>query len=263
MPFFPTSVHHSLRAATNVLLLAVGAFALLTVPGSALAQGPPPSGDTLAAIIGVIADSAGRPVYRAEVTIPALSRSTLTDTSGRFELGRLAPGVYVVRARRIGFEPGAWQATVRAGERAAFRIVMGALPAMLDRVVVSGREYRLPGVYDRLRKGIGVIRLAEDLAKFRHYWIDDVLKADPAMRIALWPPSCGVSMFIDGRKFPPFGWAGPPPPRLSDFVRTSDVEAVEVQRDMDMVHEPFINDLGSSAASCTRVVLVWTNQYGR
>src|SRR5579862_4191769 len=74
------------------------------IPAPALSQG-----ETTSAIIGQVSDATGAAMPKATVTITnlenGLSRSALTDESGRFNFPQLMPGMYSVRAQASGFDP--------------------------------------------------------------------------------------------------------------------------------------------------------------
>ncbi len=64
----------------------------------------------------IVADSTGRPIAGAQVALPDITRSTLTDAEGRFAFGRLAAGEYRVRVQHLGHQPYARVVVVRTGE---------------------------------------------------------------------------------------------------------------------------------------------------
>src|SRR5438128_8464824 len=74
------------------LLVAV----LSVLPSVALAQG---------AIRGRVADAAGAPLTRATITADAPGLRATSDDQGRYEIRGVAPGVYQVRARLLGYQP--------------------------------------------------------------------------------------------------------------------------------------------------------------
>lgn len=84
------------RAGFQLLLTGIAVLVQVAGPRKILAQGE---------ISGrvVTADSARRPVERAEAAIPRLQKATVSDSLGRFRLRDLPPGLHVVVIRAIGF----------------------------------------------------------------------------------------------------------------------------------------------------------------
>jgi hypothetical protein len=107
---------------------------------------------------GVLDDATGEPVASALVSVTpvggsdafiaralALASPVTTDLSGRFEIGALAAGTYVVRAQVQGRAPGEVHATVGVGETATVvipieppAVVVGRVVSALDGAPVAG-----------------------------------------------------------------------------------------------------------------------------
>jgi iron complex outermembrane receptor protein len=68
------------------------------LPSFALAQGG-------GSIRGRVTDAAGAPLARASVTADAPGLRATTDDQGRYEIRGVAPGVYLLRARTLGYQP--------------------------------------------------------------------------------------------------------------------------------------------------------------
>src|SRR5260370_29836220 len=51
----------------------------------------------------VLTDSTKQPIENAEVSLPILSKTALTDEKGEFRIDGIAPGVQQIRIRRLGY----------------------------------------------------------------------------------------------------------------------------------------------------------------
>lgn len=71
----------------------------------ALVAAPVPAAPPVAAITGVVTDTAGTPLADVRVTIVEANRSTRTDAEGRFSFVQLARGTYGISFARIGYAP--------------------------------------------------------------------------------------------------------------------------------------------------------------
>src|SRR3954464_12139889 len=83
-----------------------------------------------AKLVGVITDTAGVPLARAEIWLmEVLTIRTISSDSGTFELVGLPPGSVTFGVRRLGFEPATFSATLRPGRthRANFPLTPSAL----------------------------------------------------------------------------------------------------------------------------------------
>ncbi|HEX2718837.1 MAG TPA: TonB-dependent receptor [Gemmatimonadaceae bacterium] len=97
MSFFPSARHFFVAAA------AMGAFALFGTRVQAQ------QATTTATVRGVVTGPDGNPIAGATVLATnnetGTRRGTATDERGRYQLPFLAPGLYTLRAQRIGFRP--------------------------------------------------------------------------------------------------------------------------------------------------------------
>lgn len=126
------------RAATSLLL-----GALLVPHPSAWSQEPRNE------LRGVVLDDRGEPLPFANVAIPALQRSMLTNAKGRFVVGDLPAGPLELRVRQIGFAPVVRTlATRAAGSAPADTIRLTRLPVLLEKVVVVSDPACTTGGFD-------------------------------------------------------------------------------------------------------------------
>jgi hypothetical protein len=64
----------------------------------------------------VFSDFSGEPVASVAIAIPALRRSTSTDSAGHFALTEIRQGTYEIAVRRVGYEPVNRRVVLRAGD---------------------------------------------------------------------------------------------------------------------------------------------------
>jgi hypothetical protein len=84
------------------------------------------------AISGVVTDlDTGAPVAAAEITLFPTLRRKQGDSLGRFALDSVAPGRYLLRTLRIGYEPRRDSITVSSGSGLTVRLPL--VPRYLDR----------------------------------------------------------------------------------------------------------------------------------
>ena len=158
----------SLRAAVGVLTLGAAA-ALLAAPAALQAQTlgareRPFAKRAAATIVGTVGaelptllpgGATGEPtvvpITDAELTIPGTPLATRTDADGRSRVDDLPEGRWLVRVRRLGFEPLVFGLTIAGGENRALDLRMTPLPQRLSAVEVRERSGLAGFAADRAR----------------------------------------------------------------------------------------------------------------
>ncbi|HYR07380.1 MAG TPA: TonB-dependent receptor [Longimicrobium sp.] len=92
------------------------------------AQGAP-------SLAGSVVDAEGRPLPRATITIPRISRSARADDAGRFAFNGIPAGTYRVQASVIGYAPSVREVAVGPGATVRFELV--ATPLSLEEIQVT------------------------------------------------------------------------------------------------------------------------------
>ncbi len=117
----------------------------------------------------VVLDSTSEPVVAAEVAVPALGLSTLSDEHGVFRLSGITAGVQQVIVRRIGYGPMEAQLTFAAGQSVR-RTVRPGRAVTLDSVIVteSSIDKRMWTFDENRRLGLGHFFTREDLSKLEN-----------------------------------------------------------------------------------------------
>lgn len=136
-----------------------------------------------AAFSGVVLDdSTRRPIANAEVALPGLSRSALTNDQGRFRLADIAPGDHQVVVRRIGY--GALDTRIGfVASRTLERRVILSRFTTLESVIVTAERAGLPDFEDNRRMGLGHFMTRADLAQQKGRRLSDVIAQARGVRI--------------------------------------------------------------------------------
>jgi hypothetical protein len=96
---------------------------------------------------GVVRDTTGAVMVGVDVTLMpaemADPRATVTDTSGRFQFGRLPSGTYTVAAAAAGFAEASRQVAITAEPVLSVELVMQVLVTELVRSVSESRDVGL------------------------------------------------------------------------------------------------------------------------
>jgi TonB family protein len=144
-------MHPSARAAR--LGVAIGAvFAFVGHAGLAAAQ-------RWGAIAGTVTDTAGVPLFGADVFVDGTAIRVATDGRGTFHVMGVPTGTLVVSVRRLGFVPRSVKVEVGAVGSATVSLRLPALVQALAPVVVRTNRMnytgRLAGYYERLERRAG------------------------------------------------------------------------------------------------------------
>jgi hypothetical protein len=126
-----------------------------------------------------------RPLPGVEVSIAALSRRTLTDSAGMFRLDSLAPGRYLIAARRLGFRSFSSMTSVFAGEGPEYELTLQPTVNELAKVDVTANpmETQFAGFEKRRQLKVGRYLTADDFAKNDGRPVADVIAGIPGVDI--------------------------------------------------------------------------------
>jgi hypothetical protein len=147
----------------------------------------PSQDSTFASLGGIVADSVGRPIIKAQVFTADSARQTVTDEVGQFVLRNLRPGENSVRVRAIGFAPADFAVALSPGEARHVFIELHSGLTHLPTVVVNERPtqraLRELGFYDRAAKGRGTFLTPEFLASRKASRVSDALRGVNGVRL--------------------------------------------------------------------------------
>ena len=226
----------------------------------------------------VLDDSTRLPIIGVEVIAIELrdgvvSDTARTDSSGAFVVVVPRPGRYVIRTRRLGYEPSVTKAvTAHRDEMVEVQVLMDLAPSTLARVVVIGRRSiivstLLDGFERRRAMGLGTFFTSEDIQARRPSTVIDLLHSVPGLRISpvgtrerLSATRGSLDVRSDGQCMPIF-WvdgvrlnrSGSGQHILQWLPRGGELQAVEVYHGRAQYPAEF----GGPEARCG-VVVVWT-----
>jgi len=115
----------------------------------------------------VVSDSSHLPVVGAEVSLPELGKSAITDSGGEFRIAGVASGEQRVVVRRIGYGAADTKLAFSGFEPVERRIVLGRA-ITLEAVTVTAQysDRAMPGFEDNKRVGLGKFMTRAEIAKF-------------------------------------------------------------------------------------------------
>lgn len=250
---------------------AAPAAAPAVAPGtsSAISAGPP---DTVQAKIGqsvlsgVVVDSGGRTVFGATVQAMSTAVGTVSDSSGRFRLQSLPPGLTFIRVRKIGYLSEYFPLALEAGRVATLTVKLrpasGAPSLARVEVRADARaEARMAGFYERMRKANGIFVEREEILRRNVSQVTEVLRGRNGVNIirdAQGQPIvfgrnltgagyCAMGLILDGVFINTTGLP------IDQMVNTQDVRAIEVYKSGPSVPSEFQRRETDCGA-----VLIWT-----
>ena len=193
---------HPCHGIRNFLVVLVG-----VLPALAEAQ-------QRASIVGHVVDRQTRaPVQGANIRLPWTGRSAMADSTGRFELKDLVPGMGLLQARAIGYRIGSWAVTLAEGSAIADTFELEAVPVQLSELVVPGKpseDWRSPEGFERRRhQGGGYFVTEQMLQQQRPNALVEVLRTVPGVltscnyrgcivRMGRSTRGCSPEYFLDG-----------------------------------------------------------------
>jgi len=114
--------------------------------GAILLAAGPLAGQDHHALIGVVRDTALRPLPGVEVLLLSPRRSTTSDAQGRFRLDDVPNGLRHLLVRRIGFLPVHPGVQVPQAEGDTLRVILLPAPQLLPTLMVASEQPGIRGV---------------------------------------------------------------------------------------------------------------------
>lgn len=195
-----------------------------------------------AVIYGRAIDTTGRPVMGVQIELVGTRKSAVTGDDGLFVIRDLSPDLYIVSAKRLGFEARMFDVRVTGGEIVQLGLEMVRQPQLLEVVRVNEVAFKperlayttkFDEFYFRREKGGGTFFDRDQLEGAGARDIYDLFRTVPGMRVRTsgWEQSLTMSscpsplIYFDG-VLTANSLAG-----IND-MRLSDIEAIEIYRTM-------------------------------
>ena len=243
--------------------------ATVPVEAAAVTAGPPDTARVPAGLTGIsgrVIDTLGKAVFGATISAISTNNGTVSDSSGRFRIQNLQPGLIFVRVRKIGYLSEYFPLQTEAGRIATLTVKLrpaSAAPS-LARVEVRAdarRDARMVGFYERMRHGNGVFVEREELLRRNTSNISEVLRGRNGVNIIrdgnnnavvfgrnlTGAGYCAMGVLIDGMFVSTTGMS------IDQVANTQDVRAIEVYRTGPSVPSEFQRRETDCGA-----VLIWT-----
>jgi hypothetical protein len=222
-------------------------------------------------IVGVVSDTALRPIAGADVAIAGSTVRITTDSLGRFRIINVPAGRFVLTARSIGRAPAANLIEVGANDTLNLSFTLETSAQLLSTVVVKERVLSkgLAGFDQRRKTGMGRFLTHEDIDAKRMNTIADLLRTTPGIHleptrtggstaVANGLSSCPLQVYLDG--MPMSGANGTTmtePFDLSYLPPPNQVAAIEIYSQSGDVPPTWLPQITIGWKGCG-AILVWT-----
>lgn len=168
-------------------------------------------------VVGTVTDSAGIPIFSAEISLQGSPVRGFSDERGLFRLAGVPLGARVLRARRLGFAPSQVGLEVSQAAAANVNIRMNPVAAPLPAVVIRPSKMsftgRLAGYYERLaKKSSGYFITREQIDRENPSTLGQLLQRTPGISLVgrgsarsavrMRGRRCGPMVWIDGTPMP-------------------------------------------------------------
>jgi hypothetical protein len=189
--------HRKLTARVNVIPIVLAPAT--TVANVDFSRPPAPLPATTAVLAGfVFTDSTRQPIGGAEVSLPELGRSVLSDEKGQFQLTDVPPGEQHVQVRRIGYGLADTKLQFVAGQTVVRRFVLSRA-VTLQAVDVNAEGVRIPTFDEHKHVGLGHFMERADIAKYDGMKMASVLQGISGVDV----PSTRTAAYVMSRRAPP------------------------------------------------------------
>jgi len=209
-------------------------------------------------VVGIVRDTAGIPIARAEVTV--MGRTVFSDSLGRFFISHTLTDSIRMSVRRMGYESSSFTLSADDAEKNTVDVVLRRFATTLEAVNVEAMELRsktaLRGFDERRERGVGVFVGRKEIESHNTRLLSDVLRQQRGvvmnkgvLRFAAYQSrNCTPMLWLDGQQAPGMSL---------DAVSATDVEGVELYQSLSTLPPEFHR--GNQQMECGTIVL-WTKR---
>lgn len=211
---------------------------------------------------GVVHDSAGAGIARAQVTVAGVAPVT-TGPDGAFAIS-VAPGVALLTIRRLGFHPGELEIETASLGNYPVDISLVPIARSLEPVkILAHREpsdARLAGFNQRLARHAGYFITRDQIEQTANPRLIDALRRLPGVRVVTLRGAQGRSVTLGGASCPPLVYIDGFPATAGaldlDMIDLSSLEGVEVYSSASAIPPELI---GARGVDRCGVIALWTS----
>jgi hypothetical protein len=151
-------------------------------------------------ISGTVADSSLTPIAGAEVSILLSQVRVTADERGRFQIVRVPTGNYILRVRRIGYQPIAANVQVDGGDTLRLALTLEPTAVSLPKMTVAAATASptLRGFEERRRRGVGEFFGYDEIQARNAVSVVDMLRQVKGVRLEL---AGGKSFVMSARQW--------------------------------------------------------------
>jgi hypothetical protein len=258
-PPFDKVVHSSYVLARVGARRAVGVIALCALVSPGLAA------QRLGVITGTVKDEAGIRVANVEVSVPKTGATVHTDSSGRFLIRSLLPGLFDLSLRRFSYAPMTLSLEVTAGDTTDVDVTLTTAAETLPVVQVKGKEDRkrvIDGFEQRRKIGNGHFITRSEIEARNPLVLSEMVRGTPGAQLT--PTNimgrmtlrfsrradCPPAYFVDGQYLINYN---------IDDMSPRNVEGIELYAGFAGLPQEFAKQVGILACG---VVVIWTRLPG-
>jgi len=164
------------------------------------------------AILGAVTDTALQPIAGVSVNVVGMPIRLVTGSTGRFLIGGLPTGHYLLTIRRFTYQPLITLAEVRSNDTLRLAAMLEPTANVLQPVVVNqpSASARAQDFEERRRRGIGEFFTQDDIEKRNPVSLIDLLRQSKTLRLIAGPKSgqfsaesgrqwwCFMQVYVDG-----------------------------------------------------------------
>jgi hypothetical protein len=215
----------------------------------------------LGVITGMVKDEAGARVANVEISVPKTGATVHTDSTGRFIIRGLTPGLLDLSLRRFSYTPMTLSLEVTAGDTTDVDVTLTAAAETLPTVQVKGREEhkrQLDGFEQRRKQGLGHFITRADIEARNPLVLSEMVHTVPGAQLT--PTNimgrmtlrfsrradCPPAYFVDGQYLINYN---------IDDMNPRNVEGVELYAGFAGLPQEFAKQMGVQACG---VVVIWT-----